>query len=107
LIAAERPTGEPSPVYAGSNRFYRGRILAALRESSPDGLSLRALANTVSCPSEGASASMDRLREVVASLRRDGLVAVVARAENLAEERAAYGDDTRAETGEDLHVKLP
>jgi A/G-specific adenine glycosylase len=107
LIAAERPAERPSPAYEGSNRFYRGRVLAALRDNPPDGLSLRTLANTVPCPPENSPTSMDRMREVVASLRKDGLVEVVARAESLAEERAAYGDDARPEADEDLHVKLP
>jgi A/G-specific adenine glycosylase len=105
LIAAERPSERPSPAYERSNRFLRGRILAALRESSPEGSSLRTLAGLV--PGPCARDRSARVREVVESLWKDGLVEVVARAESVAEGRASYGDDERPEADKDLHVTLP
>jgi A/G-specific adenine glycosylase len=61
--------------YAGSSRFYRGRVVDALRQLPPgQGLDLRALGGHVK---EGFSDDeMPWLRALVEGLARDGLVAL-------------------------------
>jgi A/G-specific adenine glycosylase len=83
--AEPRPSYRAQPPYRHSHRFYRGRIVDALRPL-PDGASLshtelltriRALTPDPSSPGRGES-RLDRagLRKIVASLRHDGLVRV-------------------------------
>jgi hypothetical protein len=89
---------EPGYRYEGTNRYYRGRVLAQLREdasASDEEIDLRDLGRRV-C--EGfTDEDVPWLYGVVESLRKDGLAAVP-------EERAAYGSDD-AESGE-ARVKL-
>jgi A/G-specific adenine glycosylase len=60
--------------YEGSNRYYRGRALAALREGPPEGLTLRELGERLrECFGE---ADLPWLRGVVESLRKDGLAEI-------------------------------
>jgi hypothetical protein len=90
LPHAERATYR----YEGSNRYYRGRVLAALREAPEGGVPLRELGEGLR---EGfAEEDLPWLRGVVESLERDGLVRVSSAREwpqAVAEERAAYGAD--------------
>ena len=73
--------------YEDTNRYYRGRVLAQLREDaaeSGEGIDLRDLGRKVR---EGfTDDDVPWLHGVVESLERDGLAAV-------AEERAPYGSD--------------
>jgi A/G-specific adenine glycosylase len=64
--AAAKPAGE----FRGSRRFYRGRIVEALRDA-PDGMSLRAL-----CVAVDRSASAEHLVDLVQKLAVDGLVVI-------------------------------
>jgi hypothetical protein len=50
--------------------------------------------------------SLPRVKTVVESLRKDGLVVVVRNTEAVAEEPAAYGENV-VETVMDLQVRLP
>jgi A/G-specific adenine glycosylase len=99
---AKLPRGakkEPGYRYEETNRYYRGRVLAQLREDASardEGIDLRDLGRRVR---EGfTDEDMPWLYGVVESLRKDGLAAV-------AEEVAAYvtDGDERAET----RVRLP
>jgi A/G-specific adenine glycosylase len=103
---ASLPSGtrrQREPAYDGSNRFYRGRVVAALRALSGDdasrGIDLRSLGSLVR---PGFSEEdVPWLAEVVDGLSRDGLARV-------AEDRPAYD----AEAGvtaplTDVTVRLP
>ncbi|MDP9364784.1 MAG: A/G-specific adenine glycosylase [Chloroflexota bacterium] len=89
--------------FAGSNRFYRGRVLAALRDlpaqEADDGIDLPSLGPRVR---EGfTDADLPWLYEVVSGLARDGL----ARA---AEESPRYDADPSASPGPStVRIKLP
>jgi len=88
--AAEGPFQE-------SNRYFRGRVVAALRELPPErsesGLDLRSLGPLVR--TDFAEAHLPWLQEVVAGLSRDGLAL-------LAEESPPYDADPGA-----VRVRLP
>lgn len=74
-----RSVGTPGAVtkrserFVGSRRYYRGRIIAALR-GAPSGLTLKDLYSVVG-PSDAAGRAV-ALEEVVEGLARDGLVEV-------------------------------
>ena len=78
--------------YEGSNRYYRGRALAALRGAPEGGVTLRELGEGLR---EGfGEEDLPWLLGVVGSLDKDGLVRMSSaegRSEVLAEEQAAYG----------------
>ena len=80
--------------YEGSNRYHRGRVLAALREASEGGATLRELGEG---PREGfGEGDFLWLLGVVGSLGKDRLVRVSSaskRPQAVAEGRAAYGAD--------------
>jgi A/G-specific adenine glycosylase len=58
----------------GSNRYYRGRVLAVLREAPPEGVALGELGKALR---EGfGEADLPWLRGVVESLRKDGLARI-------------------------------
>jgi A/G-specific adenine glycosylase len=78
--------------FEGSNRFYRGRVLATLRDHAADGIALTELGPHVR---DGfGDDDLPWLYDVVRGLERDGLAAV-------AEERATYDADTT------VKVRLP
>jgi A/G-specific adenine glycosylase len=109
-LLASLPRGEKATYrYEGSNRYYRGRVLAALREAPEEGVSLHELGGGLR---EGFDdRDLPWLRGIVESLEKDELVKVSfaeQRSQVVAEERAAYG----AERPEDppyvsTHVSLP
>jgi hypothetical protein len=83
--------------YEGSNRYYRGRVLAILRETSVESLPLHELGKVLR--EDSGDEFLTRLYGVVESLKRDGLVKI-SPTENwpraVAEERAAYGNERPA-----------
>ncbi len=83
--------------FAGSSRWYRGRILAALRDAPPDqGLTLADIGQQVR---EGfTDADLPWLQELVSGLARDGLAII-------AEEPAHY--DTTPSDPSRRRVRLP
>ncbi|HEU5432119.1 MAG TPA: A/G-specific adenine glycosylase [Thermomicrobiales bacterium] len=87
--------------FAGSQRYFRGRVVAALREldsaEHAAGLSLAELGPRVK-PSF-ADADLAWLRTLVRDLERDGLAAI-------AEDAPAY-DATNPEPSPELRVRLP
>ncbi len=119
LAAAPRaPKGETAYRYEDSNRFWRRRVLATLREAPEEGVSLRELGTALL---EGyGEVDMAWIRTAVESLEKDGLAAVYEqrphdeRAETVAETRPAYGTErevrreepTRLPDGE-TRVKVP
>ena len=69
-----RPKGQGT--FTGSRRYYRGRIIAALRESPlGDALAFRDIAGTIADQSPG-ELSVDWLWELAQDLERDGLVVI-------------------------------
>jgi A/G-specific adenine glycosylase len=95
--------------YEGSNRYYRGRVLAALREAPEGSVPLYALGEGLR---EGfAEKDLPWLRGVVESLEKDGLVSVSSGREwpqAVAEKRAAYGADHPEDPPHaSTHVSLP
>ena len=92
--APRRAKKEPGFRYEGSNRYYRGRVLARLREMPEGGISMRELGTSLR---EGfTEEDLPWLRDVVGSLEKDGLVKTSAGEERplvVAEERAAYGSE--------------
>ena len=95
--------------YEGSNRYYRGRALAALREAPEGGVTLRELGEGLR---EGfGEGDLLWLLGVVGSLERDGLIVVSSAGERpqaVAEERAAYGADRPGDPpGATTRVSLP
>ncbi len=95
--------------YEGSNRYYRGRVLAVLREVPGEGIPLRELGENVR---EGFSEEeLPWLHGVVESLERDGLAKLWSAKDNpqaVAEERAAYGADRpEGSTHVPVRVSLP
>ena len=94
-LLASLPRGEKTTYrYEGSNRYYRGRVLAALREAPEEGVPLRELGGGLR---EGFDdQDLPWLCGIVASLEKDGLVRVSSaeqRSQVVAEERVAYGAD--------------
>lgn len=96
-------------VYEDSNRYYRGRVLAKLRDASEGGVELRDLGAGLR---EGfTEEDVPWIYGVVRSLEKDGLAAVSGErpehpADAVGEERARYGTDEDAEPKE-TRVKLP
>ena len=88
------PAAKAAYKYEGSNRYYRGRVLAALREAPEGDITLRELGEGLR---EGfGEEDLPWLRGVVESLEKDGLVKVSSAPEwpqEVAEERPAYGAD--------------
>jgi A/G-specific adenine glycosylase len=73
-LAARPRAARATPKYEGSNRYYRGRALAVLREAPPKGVTLRELGEGLR---EGfGEADLPWLRGVVESLRKDGLAEI-------------------------------
>ena len=102
---AELPRGarlKPETPFAGSNRYYRGRVLAALRDLPADagnGVDLRTLGSRVRA--DFTDADVPWLYEVVRGLTRDGLA-------QAAEDRPSYdAGQTGDEEPGDFRVKLP
>jgi A/G-specific adenine glycosylase len=80
--------------YVGSNRYYRGRVLATLRETPEDSLPLHELGKILR--EDFGDEFLTRLYGVVKSLERDGLVKISPTEcwpRTVAEERAAYGNE--------------
>jgi A/G-specific adenine glycosylase len=96
---AELPKGvrlKREAPYSGSNRFYRGRVIAALREH-PSEITLPALGPRVR---EGfTETDLPWLFEVVQGLSRDGLAVI-------AEDTTPYDPGADA-TANDVKVRLP
>jgi A/G-specific adenine glycosylase len=95
--------------YEGSNRYHRGRVLAALREAPEGGVTLRELGEGLR---EGfGEGELLWLLGVVGSLEKDGLVVVSSAGkwpQAVAEERAAYGADRPGDPpGATTRVSLP
>lgn len=94
------------PPFAGSSRFYRGRVIETLRElpdHDPEGIDLVALGSRVRPDFTPGDAPW--LYEVVRGLEKDGLALV-------AEERPPYDGETTNDTGQDpdlttVRVRLP
>jgi len=78
------PQKRSQPPFHGSTRYYRGRIVQALRDLPAGGsiatkklyASLGRQAGRPSAPNCDDGLDEARYREIVASLRRDGLVRV-------------------------------
>ena len=103
------PKGESAYSYEDSNRFWRGRVLARLREAPKEGVSLRELG---AAPREGfGEGDMAWVLTAVESLEKDGLAAVCEqrphdnRVETVAETRLAYG--TEREVRREGSARLP
>jgi len=94
LAALPEPEGQAEQ-YRGSNRHYRGLVLAALRAAPKDGVTMRELREGLA--DEGETA----LPRAVESLRKDGLAVVEGLNGAVAEERAGYGSEGEA------RVRLP
>jgi A/G-specific adenine glycosylase len=94
-----RGTGT-APRFAESNRFYRGRVLAALREEhadeTSDGIPLSVLGRQVK--PEFEVSDLPWLYGVVSGLQKDGLAAI-------GEERPAY--DAGSTASGDVVIRLP
>jgi len=113
LAAVPRaPKGGTVYRYEDSNRFWRGRVLARLREAPAEGVSLRELG--AGLREEFGEGDLDRLRTVVGSLEKDDLAVTdevhpsYKNARAVAEERPAYG--TEAPGGKpdgEARVRLP
>jgi hypothetical protein len=103
------PKGETSYRYEGSNRFWRGRVLATLRQAPAAGVSLRELG--IALREGSGEGDLAWIRTVVESLEKDGLAAVYEqrpdgeRAEAVAETRPAYG--TEREVRREEPARLP
>jgi len=88
--------------YEGTNRYYRGRVLAALRAlpvDAPEGVELRELGSALR--PDFTEDELPWISGVVESLRQDGLAAVTA----IQEERPAY-DAGEADAGETASVRV-
>ena len=80
--------------YEGSNRYYRGRVLAVLRETPEEGLTLHELGGSLR--EDSGEEDLPWLRGVVESLEKDGLVKISPTKDwprAVAEELAAYGNE--------------
>ncbi len=73
-VAEQRAAYRAQPPYAGSRRYYRGRIVEALR-ALPPGASLTAAQLSERLPA-GHGLGPVQVREIIESLRRDGLARV-------------------------------
>ena len=100
---------EPGYRYEDSNRYYRGRVLARLRDASEEGVELRSLGAEVR---EGfTDEDAPWIYGVVRSLEKDGLAAISEKrptgaAGAVAEERARY-DAEEGNGSKETHVRLP
>ncbi len=98
--------------YEDSNRFWRGRVLARLREAPEGYATLRELGTALR---EGFDEEdMAWIRGVVHSLEKDGLATISGErppyenAEAVAEERPAYGAEAKdGEPDGETRVRLP
>jgi A/G-specific adenine glycosylase len=72
LVAEDRLAYRTKPAFAGSTRYYRGRIVQVLREL-PEGRSLTTR-QLLDCIDGRGSLDIGQLRVLVDALRRDGLV---------------------------------
>lgn len=100
LAALPRPVRAPAAsAYAGTNREYRGKVLASLRANS-DGLDLRSLGRSLRA--EFSDSDLPWITGVVESLRKDGLATI-------AEDRPAYSVERSEAPGSDenLWIRLP
>jgi len=96
LAEAPATTRREEP-FTGSSRYYRGRVIAALRELPPgEAIDLAALGPRVR--DDFGPEHLAWLREVVAGLERDGLACV-------AEERAEY-DASNPDAGDPARVRV-
>ncbi|MDI3340296.1 MAG: A/G-specific adenine glycosylase [Sphaerobacter sp.] len=100
LAAAPGAAARREEPFVGSSRYYRGRVIAALRRL-PAGAAVDLLTLGPQVRDDFSPAWLPWLYEVVAGLARDGLA-------QLAEERAAYdaGDPAAGDPGR-LRVRLP
>jgi A/G-specific adenine glycosylase len=105
LPRAERATYR----YEGSNRYYRGRVLAVLREAPSGGIPLRELGEGLR--EDFGEEELPWLRGVVESLEKDGLARLCPAKDDLqsvAEGRSAYGADRPGGTAHaPVRVRLP
>ena len=62
--------------YEGSNRYYRGRVLAVLRETSEESIPLHELGTILR--EDFGDEDLSRLSGILESLEKDGLVKVSA-----------------------------
>jgi len=73
MVAEARPAYRPQPAFAGSNRYFRGRIVAVLRALPPDAtLTLPGLCARVG--EAGMPLGLERAQELVAAMAGEGLV---------------------------------
>jgi A/G-specific adenine glycosylase len=95
--------------YEGSNRYYRGRVLAVLREAPGDGVPFRELGEGLH--EDFGEEELPWLRGVVESLEKDGLARLWFAEEHpraVAEERSAYGAGRQGgSTHAPVRVSLP
>jgi hypothetical protein len=95
--------------YEGSNRYYRGRVLAVLREAPGEGIPFRELGEGLR--EDFGEEELSWLRGVVESLEKDGLARLWFAEEHpraVAEERAAYGAGRQGgSTHAPVRVSLP
>ena len=113
LAATPRSSKKPGYKYEGSNRYYRGRVLARLREASEDGITLRDLGAALR--NGFTDGDLSWLEAVVRSLEKDGLAVLdntsprPDTADAIAEERPVYGAEasTRAGGLGAVRVRLP
>ena len=113
LSSTPRSRKKPGSGYEGSNRYYRGRALARLREAPEDGVTLRDLADALL---DGVTdEDLTWAEAVVRSLEKDGLAVLVRTSPAsgatgaVAEDRPAYGTEASAGGGElaAIRVRLP
>lgn len=100
LAALPRKTkAAPATIYASTNRAYRGKVLAALRENS-DGVDLRSLGHTLR--PEFSDDDVPWIAGVVDSLRKDGLAMI-------AEDRPTYSIESVDESSiaDNPWIRLP
>lgn len=109
LISTLPLPAKASQKYEGSNRYYRGRVLAKLRDAPKEGVTLRELGEGLR--EDFSEADLPWLCGIVRSLERDGLVKVSSSGglpHALAEERASYGvDQLEGAPREIIRVSLP
>jgi hypothetical protein len=80
--------------YEGSNRYYRGRVLAILRDTHEESVTLHELGGSLR--EDFGDEDLPWLHGVVKSLEKDGLVKISsteAWPRAVAEERVAYGNE--------------
>ena len=120
LSVMPRPPKKPGRRYEGSNRYYRGRALAELREAPEDGVTLHDLGAALR---EGfTDDDLPWLEDIVRSLEKDGLAVfdkasrtggagtqARSAARTVAEQRAGYGIEATegAEAPVVARVRLP